>query len=142
MSRRKPAIRGLLAGLLGLIALSVAPSVASASTPTIINTGTGCSGQTAWLVTCATGGEGGGAAQVRVSVLASHANAENIASILTDDDWDGTDDPTTVRSITVQRPNIATGYPRTRGEINYGIGNTNIMGCPIIGTRTRKADRT
>ena len=67
-----------------------------------MNTGTGCTGQTAWLVTCATAGEAPGTNPnfLRISALVSHDSGNTIASLVTDDDWDGTVDPATVRGVT------------------------------------------
>ena len=127
----------LLIGLLG--AMLALPSVAQAAAPSILNTGTGCSGQTAWLVTCATGGQtDNGGNQTRMSVLVNDADAQSIASLITDDDYDTTSDPSTVRSVTAQRPTIASGYPRSRANLTYTTPTSNTgMSC-IVSTGTRR----
>ena len=121
--------RGRLA-VLALLAcgafLGSGASSASAA-PSIANTGTGCtSGQLAWLVSCTSTGEDGAqsnAKQLRVSVLVNGdaTTFNSLASLLTDDDWDGNADPSTVRSATVMaRPDIAgNDYPRSRGTLQY-----------------------
>ena len=77
----------------------------SAANPSIINTATGCSGQTAWLVTCATGGQTNNSGnQTRMSVLVTDADEQAIASLVTDDDYDGTSDPSRSAAVTAQRP--------------------------------------
>src|SRR4051794_10896653 len=138
----------LLAVISAAIAVAAMGSAgaASAANPSIINTGTGCTGQTAWLVTCATAGEAPSSNPnfLRISALVSHDSGNSIASLLTDDDWDGTVDPTTVRSVSEERPNIAGGYPRSRVNLSYQLPTSNTgMSCSTFtfsGTR-RTTDR-
>lgn len=129
---------GLIA-FFAAISCAVFPTVSQAAAPSIINTGTGCSGQTAWLISCATAGQGANSGnQTRMSVLATDADEQAIASLVTDDDYDGTTDPTTVRAVTAQRPTIATGYPRTRANLTYTTPTSNTgMSC-TLGTGTRR----
>ncbi len=135
--------RRLLLGLFAAAALlALSASSASAANPTILNQNTGCSGQTSWLVSCATGGQtDNGANILRVSALVNHDIGNTIPSLVTDDDWDDTVDPDTVRSVSAQRPNIAGGYPRSRANLSYTLPTTNTgMSCGFSSTR-RTTDR-
>ncbi len=136
---------GLIAALAAVAALAI-PAAASAANPTILNTNTGCSGQTSWLISCATAGQtgtGGNANQLRISGWFSHDTGNTLASLLTDDDWDGTNDVSTVRGAGATRPNIFGGYPRSRSNVTYQLptGNTGMScdGFPGFGG-TRRTD--
>jgi hypothetical protein len=128
--------RGRIA-LLSLLALGAiygsSASSAGAANPDILNDGTGCSGQTQWLLTCATGGEtgpSGNANFLRTAGWVNHDLTTSLSSILTDDDWDGTVDPTTVRGANAQRPTIDGGYPRSRFNVSYQLPTSNTgMSC-------------
>jgi hypothetical protein len=132
----------MCAALVGLLA-AVLPAGASAANPSILNTGTGCAGQERWLVSCALQGESGSGGNVfRTSTLVSHDNGETIPSILTLDSWPTSDSgtPGNVRAASqTTRPTIASGYPRSRVNLNYTLpGNVGGFGCPAIGSPTRR----
>ena len=130
--------------LAALFALALLPGMASAANPTIINTGTGCTGQLSWLVSCSSSGETTNSSNIlRISALVSHDNANTIASLVTDDDWDGTANPANVRSVTASRPSTPSGYPRSRVNLNYTFSTTNTgMGCNPIGNHDRRTTKT
>ncbi len=135
---------GLVASLALTAALAV-PAAASAANPSILNTNTGCSGQTSWLVSCATSGETENNGHIlRISSWVQHDLTSSLASYVTDDDWDGTTDPSTVRSITAvdERPTIAGGYPRTRANLSYTIPTSNTgMSCGFLSGTRRTTNR-
>jgi len=140
-SRRR---RGFLLGLFALSMCVLFPAASQAANPSIINTGTGCTGQTAWLVSCATAGEQPSTNPniLRISALVSHDAGNSIASLITDDDWDGTVDPTTVRTVTATRPSIASGYPRSRVNLSYQLPTSNTgMSCGPFSFTRRTSDR-
>jgi hypothetical protein len=134
--------RALLLGAIAAVAGLAIPATASAANPSIVNTGGGCSGQTSWLVSCAAAGETENNGNIlRVSALVSHDLPDTIPSLLTDDDWDGTNDAGTVRSVSAEHPTVAGGYAYSRANLSYTFPTSNTgMSCPLIGTRTRRTD--
>lgn len=136
-----------IAALTLLVLLQAAPAKAAA--PGIINTGTGCTGQTAWLVSCASQGEqDSGANMFRASVLTSQDADKTINALLGDFDWDGSDfnASTAVNAaapvFSATKPATPSGYPRSRVNVNYqfpvsnsGITYPTFLGVCTGGTR-------
>jgi hypothetical protein len=125
-----------------VLACVILPASANAAAPTIVNSGTGCSGQTAWLVSCALAGEATNSANViRYSVLAGHDAGKSITALITDDNWDSIALPTSVRAVTASSPTIAGGYPRSRVNLSYQAP-TNGTGLSCgFGSGTRRTER-
>jgi hypothetical protein len=115
---------GLAIAFLGLAALLLAPGVAKAANPSILNTAEGCSGQTTWLVSCATTGIDGNnssARRTRVSALMSHDADKSINALITDQ-WGSNNN---VHSLTATRPSISGGYPRSRADLTLTHTTSN-----------------
>src|SRR5688572_3258793 len=96
--------RGLLSILIATAALAASAAPASAAAPTIVNTSN-------WLESLATGGQTNHDANiVHVTVVVKHDPGDSVDQLVFDDDWDGTNDPTSVKTnISPQKPNIQGG---------------------------------
>src|SRR3954464_14782521 len=77
-----------------------------------------------------------------VTVVVKHDPGDSVDQLVFDDDWDGTNDPTSVKTnITPQKPSIQGGYDYTRVSYSYTIPTSNTgMSCPLVGTRTRRTN--
>ena len=89
--------RGLLTLALAAAAFGATAAQANAAAPTIVNS-------SQWLESLATSGENGkNGNYVTLTALVKHDPGATLSSFVIDEDWDGTNDPTTVRTVTAQR---------------------------------------
>src|SRR3954454_4031453 len=97
--------RGLLAAAITTAVLFGSAGQAMAAAPTIVNT-------TSWLESLATNGETNHSGNIaHVTVVVKHDPGDSVDQLVFDDDWDGTNDPTSVKTnITPQKPSIQGGY--------------------------------
>ncbi len=116
---------------------------ANAATPVIVNTSS-TGGQTNWLESFATGGEGDGGdnrSQIKISLLVKHDPGRKVTGIRVDDDYDGTNNTASkaIKSVTAQQPTVQGGYQYSRVSLTYNAPSSGTgMSCPVIGTRTRR----
>jgi hypothetical protein len=114
---------------------------AGASAQTIVNASPDASGlQQRWLETWTTGGETGNNANIiQISALVQHPTNRTVTGLKIDDNWDGTDNTSTVatKSVTPERPNVNGGYGYSRVTFSYQfpVSGTG-MSCGFLsGTR-------
>src|SRR3954452_15343481 len=96
--------RGLLATAIAAAAFFASAGQAMAAAPTIVNTSN-------WLESQSTAGQTNNSANVvHVTVLVKHDPGVDVDQLIFDDDWDGTNDPSSVKTnFTQQKPTIQGG---------------------------------
>jgi len=130
-----------------LVIAAASAGTARAATPTIVNqSSTG--GQTNWLESFTTGGEGDGGdnrAQIKISLLVKHDVGRKVTGIKVDDDYDGTDNTSskTTKNVTAQQPTMQGGYDYSRVTLTYNAPSSGTdLGCNPFGNHDRHSSKS